>query len=141
MLHIFRRLFSRLGLGPRPPRVYALDADFYALLEGLDGEDLRAPLDVQTGLLLQQAFEQQQGQLLLRRRWEALSPREQDVAALTCLGYTNRQIAARLHIAPDTVKGYVRQILVKYNLHSKQELRMLLTRWDFSAWGPRGDGW
>jgi len=58
------------------------------------------------------------------------------VAALTCLGYTNRQIAAKLKISPDTVKGYVRQVLVKFNLHGKNELRTLLSAWDFSDWEP-----
>jgi DNA-binding CsgD family transcriptional regulator len=31
----------------------------------------------------------------LYERWQKLSLREQDVTALTCLGYTNRQIAAK----------------------------------------------
>ena len=29
----------------------------------------------------------------LRQRWDALSPRERDVTAYTCLGYTNRRMA------------------------------------------------
>ena len=64
----------------------------------------------------------------------SLTPREQDVAALACLGYTNRQIAARLGISPDTVKTHVRNLLHKFELHSKDELRSLLQDWDFSAW-------
>jgi DNA-binding CsgD family transcriptional regulator len=51
--------------------------------------------------------------------------------AMTSLGYTNRQIAVRLKVSPDTVNGYVRQVLVKFNLHSKNELRTLLGIWDF----------
>src|SRR3972149_3913351 len=35
----------------------------------------------------------------LYQRWLSLSPRDQDVIALTCLGYTNRQIAFRLGIS------------------------------------------
>jgi DNA-binding CsgD family transcriptional regulator len=65
-----------------------------------------------------------------------LSPREQDMIALTCLVYTNRQIARKLNLAPDTVKGYVRQVMVKFDLHGKGELRMRLGSWDFSKWGP-----
>ena len=140
MLRILRRLFSRLGLRPRSPRAYALADDSYSLLQTLAENEQRAPEEVQAELLLN-AFEQQRSQYWLERRWASLSPREQDVAALTCLGCTNRQMAARLHIAPDTVKGYIRQILVKFNLHSKQELRLALSQWDFSAWGPRGDLW
>ena len=57
------------------------------------------------------------------------------MTAFTCLGYTNRQIASKLPVSPDTVKGYVRQVLVKFNVHSKDELRMQLAQWDFSRWG------
>jgi DNA-binding CsgD family transcriptional regulator len=76
----------------------------------------------------------------LKKRWETLSQRERDVTALTCLKYTNRQMAAKMKVSPDTVKGYIRQALVKYNVHSKDELRILLELWDFSDWGPRAQG-
>jgi len=69
------------------------------------------------------------------QRWKSLSPREQEVAAFTCLGYTNRQMAFQLKLAPDTIKGYVRQVLIKFQLHSKAELRLHLKGWDFSQWG------
>ena len=58
------------------------------------------------------------------------------MTALACLGYTNRQMAARLSVSPETIKGYVRQALVKWNAHSKNELRLLLEQWDFSDYGP-----
>ena len=56
------------------------------------------------------------------------------MGALVCLGYTNRQIAARLVISVETVKSHIRNILYKFNLHSKRELGLLLGDWDFSAW-------
>lgn len=71
---------------------------------------------------------------VLWNQWRSLSPREQDVAALTCLGYTNPQIAARLHISVETVKTHMRNTLIKFQLHSKAELRMVLSDWDFSEW-------
>ena len=49
-------------------------------------------------------------------------------------------MAAKMKVSPDTVKGYVRQALIKFNVHSKDELRMLLALWDFSDWGPRAQG-
>jgi DNA-binding CsgD family transcriptional regulator len=67
-------------------------------------------------------------------KWESLSPREQDVAALTCLGYTNRQIAARLSLSPETIKTHVRNVLFKFDVNSKAELRHILANWDFSGW-------
>ena len=72
----------------------------------------------------------------LKQLWDSLTDREKEITALTCLGYTNRQIAARLRIAVYTVQGYVKQALVKYQLHSKAELRKLLEEWDFSDWAP-----
>jgi len=67
-------------------------------------------------------------------RWRALTPRQQQVAALACLNFTNRQIAARLSISPQTVKSHMRNLLHRFNLHSKAELRQALENWDFSEW-------
>jgi len=66
--------------------------------------------------------------------WRALTPRQQQVAALTCLNFTNRQIAARLGISPQTVKSHMRNLLHRFDLHSKEELRQALGDWDFSQW-------
>jgi DNA-binding CsgD family transcriptional regulator len=70
----------------------------------------------------------------LWRKWQSLSPREQDVAALVCLGFTNRETASRLNISPETVKSRLRNVLRKFNLHKRTDLRLLLANWDFSAW-------
>ena len=67
-------------------------------------------------------------------RWRALTPREQEVSALTCLNFTNVQIADHLMISPETVKTHIRNVLSKFKLHSKNELRQNLSDWDFSAW-------
>jgi len=66
--------------------------------------------------------------------WRGLTPRQQQVAALACLNFTNRQIAARLGISPQTVKAHLRNLLHRFELHSKAELRQALEDWDFSAW-------
>jgi DNA-binding NarL/FixJ family response regulator len=67
-------------------------------------------------------------------RWRALTPRQQQVAALACLNFTNRQIAAKLNISPQTVKAHMRNLLHRFDLHSKSELRQALENWDFSNW-------
>ena len=66
--------------------------------------------------------------------WRALTPRQQQVAALTCLNFTNRQMAARLGISPQTIKSHMRNLLHRFDLHSKEELRQALADWDFSEW-------
>ena len=70
----------------------------------------------------------------LFKKWESLSPREQEVAALACLGYTNREIAARLNISPETVKDRLETALQKFHITKRTELRVLLANWDFSVW-------
>jgi len=67
-------------------------------------------------------------------RWLALSAREQDVVALTCLGYKNQQIAFRLGLSVTTVKSYIQNVCYKLDLHSKTEIRLFFVQWDFSAW-------
>ena len=68
------------------------------------------------------------------RRWHELTPREQEVSALTCQNLTNVEIAKYLMISPETVKTHMRNVLAKFNLRRKSELRKLLEDWDFSAW-------
>jgi RNA polymerase sigma factor (sigma-70 family) len=78
------------------------------------------------GDLLQRGLEQEalrtRSELLLGR----LTPRQQEVVRLTLRGHTNRQIADRLVISPETVKTHVRHALEKLGMRSKTELRM---RW------------
>ena len=55
------------------------------------------------------------------------------VTALTCLGLTNPQIAVRLSLSPETVKTHVRNVLAKFEVNSKDELRHILANWDFKG--------
>jgi DNA-binding CsgD family transcriptional regulator len=66
--------------------------------------------------------------------WIMLSPREQEVTALTCLKYTNPQIAARLGLSIETVRTYLEKVLNKFGLDNKADLRVLFAQWDFSEW-------
>lgn len=66
--------------------------------------------------------------------WRALSYREREVAALICLDYTNAEIAVRLSISLPTVKSHVRNILRKFGVSRRADLRAVLAAWDFSAW-------
>jgi len=67
-------------------------------------------------------------------KWQSLTEREQQVAALICLQYRTHQIATRLQIAPETVRSHVHNILHKMDLPNRIALRQLLTGWDFSSW-------
>jgi len=117
-------------------RQLELDENLQSMLTDIAYREQRSTREIQADLLAAGlAYRHKHADLW--SRWQSLSPREKDIAALTCLGYTNRQIAARLHLSPDTVKGYVHQVLVKFKRHSKAELQLLLSDWDFSTWGLR----
>ena len=136
------RFFNFLGSGDEPEpdsasegRSLELDENLRNLLADVARREKRPVREVQADLLAE-GLARRKRHADLWQRWLTLSPREQDIAALACLGYTNRQIAFQLKLAPDTVKGYMRQVLYKFRLHSKVEMRLALGDWDFSQWGP-----
>lgn len=65
--------------------------------------------------------------------WASLSQREQQVAALTCLGYRSYEIAGALGISYETVRTHSKHIYVKFGLNRKA-LRMALKSWNFEEW-------
>ncbi len=115
---------------------YELDENLHTALVDIAHQEQRPAREIQADLLAA-GLARRDTHAGFWQCWQSLSPRQQDIAAFTCLGYTNRQIAFKLELAPDTVKGYVRQVLIKFQLHSKAELRLQLKSWDFSQWGPR----
>ena len=126
-------LLERLGLRRIERRRYTLDGPLVEYVEALAEHEQRPPEDVAVELMASGVAQRNLATDSFDR-WLSLSQREQEVAALVCLGYTNRQIAARLVISPETVKSHIKRVLYKFDLHSKDELRMLMVDWDFSAW-------
>jgi RNA polymerase sigma factor (sigma-70 family) len=76
--------------------------------------------------LIEQALQGEQQRSRIYSRMKALTERERQVAQLAGRGCTNREIAAKLVISPETVKTHVRHILAKLDLENKLELRLLL---------------
>jgi DNA-binding CsgD family transcriptional regulator len=67
--------------------------------------------------------------------WKKLTPREREIAKIICQEnggrlITNPQIAKKLGISRETVKIHIRNILYKFDLHSKSELRQTLISWE-----------
>lgn len=54
--------------------------------------------------------------------WEALSEREQQVIRGVALGYTNREIAERLHLSVKTVETYRARAMEKLGLRTRAQL-------------------
>ncbi|MEM3485058.1 MAG: LuxR C-terminal-related transcriptional regulator [Candidatus Methanomethyliaceae archaeon] len=115
------------------PRTFALDAHLLTTLQSLARQTGR-PEDALANDLLATGLHALAQRDHLWQCWQSLTPREQQATALACLGFTNRQIAARMGITPDTVKSHLRAATTKFGVHTKAELRLLLADWDFSAW-------
>jgi len=66
----------------------------------------------------------------LRRRYESLSPREQEVMTLVVAGLLNKQIAAELGTSEATVKAHRAQLMHKMEAESLAHLVRLAERLD-----------
>ena len=133
-MSILRRLLSLIGLRPiSAPRKYQVSESMQVTLTTLAQHEGRPEDDLIHDLLAAGLTQYYSSEELLKK-WRALTTREQDVAALVCLGFTNREIAVRLSIAPDTVKSRFQNVMKKFNIHKRTELRILMAEWDFSAW-------
>jgi DNA-binding CsgD family transcriptional regulator len=132
-MSLWQRLLNALGYPAAPRLSFHADVELIQSLQELADHEQRSPNEVAVDLL-SSALAQRQGNVYYLQRWRALSPREQEVTALICLHYTNREIAARLKVSPETVKTHVRHILRKFYIGSKAELCEVLADWDFSAW-------
>ena len=68
------------------------------------------------------------------KQWESLTPREQEVTALVCLGYSNGQIAVRMGVTEAGVKFHLRNVYSKFQVKNRAKLRQKFAGWDFTAW-------
>ena len=135
-MSIWDRFLYLIGLRPTPgPRTYHFDASesLRVTLSTLATDEGR-PEDELIPDILVAGLTQYEAKERLWNTWETLSAREKDVAAFVCLGYTNRQIAARLNISPYTVKDRLSSVFRKFDVQNRNDLRLLLSIWDFSEW-------
>jgi len=133
-MNFWERLLYRLGFLSNSQVVrFELDEPAHEMLRFMADQQNLTPEEMAEALLRGALFDRQQAEAEMTA-WQMLTVREQEVAALTCLGYTNRQIAAQLGVSPETVKSHLRSLLRKLGLHSKEDLRQALDGLDFSAW-------
>jgi DNA-binding NarL/FixJ family response regulator len=133
-MSFWKRLRKAFGLDKSTAKVrFEVEEQLIQTLQYLAKREDR-PEDALASDLLSYALARHEAAEAYRKNWQALSPREEQVAALICLGYTNRQIAERLVISMDTVKTHVRHVLRKFEMSSKAEMRHAMVDWDFSAW-------
>ena len=129
-----RRLLNMFGLWRDSDyRTYKLDEEIHDVIVELAQQEQRPKEEIHASLVAA-ALSQRNTSNENSLRWESLTPREQEVTALTCLGYTNAQIAYKLGLSPTTIKTHLRNILKKFQLHGKGELRLALKEWNFRDW-------
>ena len=51
-----------------------------------------------------------------------LTPREREAMALLLHGLTSKQIAERMHVSPNTVKAFLRLIMLKMEVSSRSAI-------------------
>ena len=133
-MSIWDRLLFLIGLRPKSgPRYYELSESLQVTLSALAQHEGR-PVDDFLPDLLAAGLTQYYATDKTSRQWQTLTDRERDVAALACLGMTNRQIANRLGVSLNTIKTHIRNVLAKFEVPNKSKLRQKLSGWDFSAW-------
>jgi DNA-binding NarL/FixJ family response regulator len=131
-------LLRTIGLS-RPARLsFRMDEELAESLREMAHSQRRPQTELAADLLSEGLLRRQEEEKKLEY-WRSLSPREQEVVALVCLSCTNRQIAERLVISPETVKSHVANILHKFGLRRRADLRQYLDSWDFSAWDAGGN--
>lgn len=135
-MSIWERFLYLIGKRPTPdPRTYHLDlSDSLQVTLKTIAQDEGRPEQELIPELLNAGLDQYTSKERLWKYWISLSPREQDVVAFVCLGYTNRQIGARLNISHETVKDRLGSAFRKLNINKRTQLRLLFAHYDFSAW-------
>ena len=116
-----------------PGQIIRLDARLYCLIEDTAAATQRTVEDFIVATLYA-AVQADRALAAYDRVWHELTPREQQVAACICLGYTNQEIGQQLTISVNTVRSHVHNVLEKFRVASKAELRVALADWNFEEW-------
>ena len=94
-------------------RSYRMEEQLHIRIVELAQQEQLSEEEIHAGLLAA-ALAQHHSTRSLWGRWHSLSPHEQEVTALICLGYTNNEMAVRLGISHTTIKTHIRNILVTH---------------------------
>ena len=132
-MHVLARFLHHFGFVRHSPYTIYLDRKLFAHLSHLAAQH-HLPVDDLVVTLLKQEVTERYTAVANLQLWEGLTPREKQVAALTCLGYTNEEIAEQMIISTNTVKTHMRNVLGKCAVSSKVELQQVLSGWDFREW-------
>src|SRR5215210_2487175 len=106
-MSIWHRLLYWIGLRPTPgPRKYEIAEPLQVSLKTLAQHEGRPEHDLLPDILAA-GLTQYSTNDRLWKKWESLTPREQEATAFVCLGYSNGQIAFRMGITEAGVKFHL----------------------------------
>lgn len=60
----------------------------------------------------------------IKRDNKKVTPRERQLITCVSKGWSNKEIAARLHLSEGTIKGYMYRIFIKVGVKSRTELAL-----------------
>ena len=112
-----------------------VDADVWDMLKELAPDQKVNPEELGNQFLRKTVTEHYHANSKYVQKWEQLSERQKDVAALACLNYSNAEIALKLNVSITTVKGHFSEVLRKFEVRGRHQLRYILRMWDFSSFG------
>jgi len=127
-VHAWQILLQELKTRLHRKRILMVDVKAYESLRLLAQRQKRSAQEI-ASQLFDQAAQGQNDQSWTIHCLDQLSPRQKQIAAHVCRGETTRQIAAQLIISETTVKSYIEIILLKFDINSRQALRLLLAPW------------
>ena len=127
-----RRLCTKFRHKAFPTRTFIVNQTLFQEVEKLAVKE-KQPVEQVAMDLVALAKSRYEKSRLYREGWQRLTPREQEVVGLVRQGYTNKQIATQLTISPDTVKTHVHNLLVKLDLHRKNEVMAAFNEKDFTS--------
>ena len=115
-------------IGKRPkssPRTFELTQSLQVTLIELAEREGRPEHDF-TSDMVAAGLVQYYATAELMPKWKSLSAREKEVAKFIAQGLTNRQMAAHFSLSTETINTHVQNIMRKFGVHSKAELRHIL---------------
>ncbi len=139
MFGFLRRLGQLIKRGKRgkDTRAFSYDGQFATALTEIARRQNRGQSEVLESILRAGVDEILRDEKYMAA-WDSLSPREKEVTALLCMGYSSYQIADILSISYDTVRTHSKHIYVKFDL-GRKELRQALKDWRFAEWWESRD--
>ena len=129
-MSLWIRLLQALGFDASAKRTFYLDEELAKSLQFLAWQEHRT-VDEIAAEILTDAFSRRYLQSEIVHRWYSLSEREQQVAMMICYNKTTAEIAKQLGVSENTIKTHVHNILEKFGVGRRTELRMLLSVFEF----------